>query len=215
MTDRWRLVNGVELYDMVADPGQWHDVAAWHPEVVARLRQGYEAWWQKVSQQFDGTIPITIGSEGMGEVRLTAHDWRNDPVECPWNQSQIRAGLACNGYWEIDVAAPGRYRFELRRWPKEEGRAISAGIAGELKPFAAEIRDGYGGGRAMPLTSARIDVAGYVATKPIAREDRGVAFTVKLGHGEARLQTTLSDGAGSAIGAYYVYVERLPDGDES
>ncbi len=40
MMGRWRLVNGVELYDILADPEQRYDVAADHPEVVAHLRKG-------------------------------------------------------------------------------------------------------------------------------------------------------------------------------
>jgi arylsulfatase A-like enzyme/acetyl esterase/lipase len=51
---RWQLVNtknrpdGWQLYDLAADPGETSDVAAKHPEVVARLAAGYDAWWQSV-----------------------------------------------------------------------------------------------------------------------------------------------------------------------
>src|SRR5690606_21935136 len=37
MTQRWRLVNGNELFDMQNDPGQKDDVADRHPDVVAQL----------------------------------------------------------------------------------------------------------------------------------------------------------------------------------
>lgn len=207
MTSRWRLINGVELYDIKADPEQRHDVARKYPEVVARLREGYERWWAKVSRQFDDTIPITIGHKKGETVRLTAHDWRNDPVECAWNQALIRAGLECNGYWEIEVATPGNYRFELRRWPREEDRPIVAGIPGEWVPFH-DIQHGYGGGRALPLVKARIRVADYEETKPIGPEDRYVAFTVRLRAGETPLQTYFYDAQGRNVGAYYVYVEQ-------
>lgn len=209
MTQRWRLINGVELYDIQRDPGQRRDVSDEHPDVVARLREGYEEWWAEVSRQFDGTIPITIGERAGETVRLTAHDWRNDPVKCPWNQSLIRAGLRCNGYWEIDVAAPGRYRFELRRWPREEDRPIADGIPGLPKPFRAEIKGGYGAGRAIPLVSAKIQVGDNDVAQPIAPGDRYVEFVIELSAGETPLRTRLSDAEGDAIGAYYVYVERL------
>jgi arylsulfatase A-like enzyme len=52
MTDRWRLVNGKELYDMPADPGQRSDVASKHASVVAELRQAYEKWWAGLSRRF-------------------------------------------------------------------------------------------------------------------------------------------------------------------
>jgi arylsulfatase B len=213
MSRSWRLINGTELYDIRADPEQRHDVAADYPEVVARLKEGYESWWAKVSAQFDTTVPITLGREAGAVERLTTHDWRNDPVACAWNQAQIRAGMRCNGYWEIDVAEPGRYRFELRRWPREEERGIAAGIPGPLKPFRAEIKEGWGGGRALPLVRAAIRVSGDCgdreASKPIEADDAGVVFHLDLKAGEGRLQTYLHDPGGNAIGAYYVYAERL------
>lgn len=44
MWNRWRLVHGQELYNVEADPGQEHDVAAEHPEVVRKMRAHYQAW---------------------------------------------------------------------------------------------------------------------------------------------------------------------------
>jgi len=39
MTDRWRLINGKELYDLPRDPGQSRDVAAEYPgERLAAFR---------------------------------------------------------------------------------------------------------------------------------------------------------------------------------
>ena len=209
MTSRWRLINGGELYDIQADPGQKRDVATDHPEVVARLRGEYDRWWDKVSEQFDSTIPITIGSDDATSIVLTSHDWRNEEALCAWNQSEVHAGLECNGYWEIDVAVPGRYQFELRRWPKEENRALVEGIPGEPVRYSAAIRDGYGGGRAIPLKTARITLAGREETRPIMPEDKGGIFTFDLDAGETLLQTYLSDAKGNSIGAYYVYVDRL------
>jgi len=41
----WRLVNNSELYDIAEDPYESTNVIDRHPEVVARLRKAYEAWW--------------------------------------------------------------------------------------------------------------------------------------------------------------------------
>ncbi|MEZ4663460.1 MAG: arylsulfatase [Caldilineaceae bacterium] len=159
MTNRWRLVNGRELYDMPVDPGQRRDVAADYPDVVAELRAAYEAWWAKVSQQFDAEIPITIGADAAQHVVLCSHDWRNENCDCVWNQCQVRAGLLYNGYWELEVARAGRYRFELRRWPKEEDRAMGDGIPGELVSYGQmTIESGYGGGAALPISAACIEI---------------------------------------------------------
>jgi arylsulfatase len=37
-----------ELYDLEVDPGEARDVAAEHPDVVARLRAAYDAWFCEV-----------------------------------------------------------------------------------------------------------------------------------------------------------------------
>jgi len=208
MTQRWRLINGVELYDIEADPGQTSDVAMDHPDVAARLRADYDTWWEKVSQQFDGTIPIPIGHDDEPSMRLNAHDWRNPEAECAWNQSQVRAAHLCNGYWEIDVAMGGSYRFELRRWPREENRPIVAGIDGNLKTYG-EIKDGYGGGLALPVTHAKLRVGDFEAEADVGPDDKSAIFTADLNAGETNLQTWFHLADGSTLGAYYVYIDRL------
>ncbi len=212
MTRRWRLVDGTALYDIAADPGQRQDVAAQHPEVVNRLRAGYEAWWDEVSRQFDGTIPITLGRTAGVTDCLTTHDWRNDPVACAWNQSDIRAELVCNGYWEVDIDLAGRYRFELRRWPREADLAIASGIAGPLKPFTAEIRHGWGGGRAIAMATARLRIGDRIWVQPVGPDQKTVDFDVDLDAGETQVQTYLTDADGQEWGAYYVYVTRIVGG---
>lgn len=46
-TQRWRLVNNEELYDIDADPFESTDVATEHPKVVERLRGAYDEWWKE------------------------------------------------------------------------------------------------------------------------------------------------------------------------
>ena len=45
---RFALVNNAELYDLQADRSQSKNIIADHPEVAARLRADYEAWWRDV-----------------------------------------------------------------------------------------------------------------------------------------------------------------------
>ena len=208
MTQRWRLINGIELYDIQSDPGQRDDVAAQYPDVVASLRKGYEHWWNKVSQHFNGTIPIPVGHNTTEAVLLNAHDWRNNPVLCAWNQALVRQGLECNGYWEVDVLSTSRYTIELRRWPREEDQSISHGISGPLIAYNG-IKNGYGGGRALPLVMARLRIGHAEYTQPIKPEDKSIVFPINIDAGETQLQTYLYDETDQDIGAYYVYVEQL------
>ncbi|MGH9837894.1 MAG: sulfatase-like hydrolase/transferase [Blastocatellia bacterium] len=45
---RWRLLHDKELYDLDGDPGQTTDIAARHPEIVAKMRTHYERWWSRI-----------------------------------------------------------------------------------------------------------------------------------------------------------------------
>jgi len=45
-----------QLYDLKADPGETTDVAAEHPDVVARLEAAYDRWWAEV-------VPDTLENE--------------------------------------------------------------------------------------------------------------------------------------------------------
>ena len=238
MTDRWRLVNGHELYDIKADPQQRRDLAAAHTAVVAELRLAYEDWWQKVSRQFDEEIPIAIGGAAASHLRLNTHDWRNEDCLCAWNQSLVRQGLICNGHWEVDVVEAGTYRFLLRRWPLEEDAPISAALAGGEPVAFSQLRldaggDGrgqdsrapsgaslkqridWGGGVALPVCNARISIAGQVASATVASNDDAAVFTLSLPAGATHLQTWFELESGEALGAYYVYVEEVSTGANS
>ncbi|TWT55344.1 arylsulfatase [Allorhodopirellula solitaria] len=60
-TERWRLVNHSELFDITADPSETTDVAAEHPEVVGRLRSAYDQWWESA-------VPLMV-NEGLPTIR--------------------------------------------------------------------------------------------------------------------------------------------------
>jgi arylsulfatase A-like enzyme len=192
MTDRWRLINGKELYDMKADPGQKSDVATSHPQVVGRLRKAYENWWASVSQRFDEYCEIVIGSDKQNPTRLMSHDWHGPRV--PWDQGAVRNGMKANGFWAIEIERDGTYQFELRRWPEEADAPINAAIAG---------------GKAISVTKARLKVAGFDQTKPVSSDARAVTFRAELKAGKTRLQTWFTNDKGVSRGVYYVYARRL------
>ncbi len=199
MTDTWRLVNGTELYDIAADPEQRTDLATAQPDVVDRLREAYEEWWDIVSERFGEYVPIVIGTEHEPEARITTHDWHGEV--CAWNPGMVRQGVECNGFWAIEVAEAGHYAFELRRWPKEEDRAMTDGIPGEVK-------DWFTGGNALPIRAARIRIGDQEQTAEVPAGAPGVTFTFTLPEGETRMQTWLTDAEGVERGAYFVYARR-------
>jgi arylsulfatase A-like enzyme len=212
----WRLVNRDELYDLRADPGQRTDIAARHPEVVAELQTAYEEWWTICSRQMHDDIPISVGAECQAEAVLRSHDLRNEQDHAVvWNQSQVRRGEVCHGYWEVMVERDGTYEFELRRWPKEAGHAVAGGIQGPDVSFRCDgiapgAEDLYTGGTAVAFNAACLDITGLPQLcAPVSPRDGGVVFRLALPRGPRHVRAQFSQCAGAYCSAYYLYVRRL------
>lgn len=186
MTERWRLVDGDELYDIEADRGQRDDVAADHPGVVERLRREYEEWWSTL-EPFDQDPRFVLGSDRANPTRLTAHDWvPREGERVPFNQTIASDSTYYpNGYWGVEVAESGTYDFVLRP-----------------RPYPVD--------HPMPrMASARLAVGGFdetIAVEPGATE---VRFTATLDEGETTVRSWLTERDGSTRGAYYIYIERV------
>jgi arylsulfatase len=202
MWDKWRLVKDRELYDLRADPGQAHDVAAGHPDVVRKLDDHYQAWWAAAALALDDFSPISIGAARENPVTLTAADWAD--VYCD-NMNNLRAGLNRNGPWHLLVEQDGTYEIELCRWPREADAAIAAGV-----PAFRAVDGGLPPGKALPIVKAWLKLGDVDESKPVGPEDRGVTFTLPLKGGtRARLQTWFYDAGGKELcGAYFAYVLR-------
>ena len=192
MTQRWRLINGKELYDIQADPAQQKDIADENPDIVAKLRQSYEQWWMDLSPAFEKYCRIIIGSDKQNPTRLMSHDWHGPKV--PWSQGSVRNGMQANGFWAVEIQRNGTYEFELRRWPRE---------------VDAPINDAIDRGKAIGATQARLKIADEDLTEPVPANAHCVKFQVELKAGKTRLQTWLTGDNGTSRGAYYVYAKRL------
>jgi hypothetical protein len=180
MTERWRLVNGRELYDMAADPAQKTDVAAREPETVARLRAAYEGWWADLERGFLD-VAIVLGDERADPVRLCGHDWHGERMAV--FQEDVLKRVVGNGHWIVDVARAGRYRFSLRERPAEAPVALTA-------------------------RHAKVAAAGRAAEGDVPAGAESVVLVLDLPAGRTRLQTWLTDPDGTVRGAYYVEVKR-------
>ena len=218
---KWRLVNRDELYDIEADRAQENDISAEYPDLVDKLREGYEVWWEKVSQRFDEPIPIPLRSGS----RLTAHDWHAPDECCVWNQGQIRSAPEVYGDWEVSVPAQAdtemcgvndvemcSLRLRFYRWAPETGYAVSKGIdgcdvdaaEGQVQP---EYMSMYTGGRAVEVTGIRLYVDGelimsqaFDGSTPYAQLD------AKLPSGNHTLGARFVTAQGNELGAYYMEI---------
>jgi arylsulfatase len=201
--DRWRLVFGKELYDIRRDPGQASDVAAAHPEVVAKMRAHYEKWWAGVAPRLADFEPISLGAEEENPVYLSSSDWQDIYCDNSGHVGQAVGGPR-GGPWSILVERPGRYQIELRRWPFHTDRALdSAGP--EKTVFGRELPPG----KRLPIAGARLEVAGHSLSAKAAGADLGVRFEVELPAGKATLQAWFQDASGQDLcGAFYARVRR-------
>ncbi|MCP5535114.1 MAG: arylsulfatase [Akkermansiaceae bacterium] len=189
MTDRWRLVNGEELYELKEDAKQTKDIAAQHPEVVKRLRADYDKFWNDVSREHNLTSYMVIGSDHSPVVSLSSHDWLLDELP-PWNQPHVAAGeVAVESHWAIEVERDGDYEISLRRWPVEADKGINDGTYG----------------KAYSYKKARLRIGGIDRTVDIPLGAKEVTFKVTLKKGVTKLAPLFIDGDFQAT-PYYAYV---------
>ncbi|MEO0414002.1 MAG: arylsulfatase [Verrucomicrobiota bacterium] len=214
MTNQWRLVNEKELYDIEKDPKQEKNIAADHPEVVARLTKFYNEWWAEIEPTFGEPARIIIGNDAENPSRLTSHDWITEG-SVPWNQRHIRNADAKPGnigFWFLKVDQDGEYEIEIRRWPKE-GEVATESIVAAIA--AGEDVPGVQAFRAVPgeaikgAKTARIIISGEEKSVDVPEGADHVTFKLPLKAGPNQLEAHFLSENGDVTGAYYAYIKRL------
>jgi arylsulfatase A-like enzyme len=209
MTDKWRLIDGEELYNIRKDPGQSNNIASEHPEELAELRAEYERWWNYVSTDFGRFEAYEIGVPGHEETKLTCHDLHTTGA-IAWNHAQIRQpgeNRLSDGYFMIDVFESGNFEIMLRRWPRESGLAFDEAPEklGENKPWYQSRP----AGKIIDLKKAGIDVEGLHLEKPVDMSAEEITFHAKLSKGRQHLKPYFVTENDEKFGAFYVYIEPL------
>lgn len=209
MTSQWRLIDGKELYEIKADPGQKRNVASEHPDVFTRLKNFYESWWTELEPTFSNATAIYLGHPAENPARLTSHDWITTG-STPWNQSHIRGamtGEGNTGFWNVLVYEAGDYEIRLRRWPQEADAAIDAALkAGEDVPGVKAYRATPG--KAIAAQQASLRIGEIQLEKAVRPGDKEVVFDVTLTAGKTKMEAIFHAPDGGFHGAYYVYVTK-------
>ena len=180
--NRWRLIDGKELYDLETDPAQRSDVSAANPEVVEELRSLYRPFWKSVSSRMS-PVSIDLGNPAQNPTVLTSQDWYMPNGNPPWNFGSVRKLPRVTGPWMVNVKRAGRYRLTLRQYPVEAGKALIA-------------------------ERARVEIAGQQRESIVEPGSKEVSFEMDLPAGKTELRTWLYDDAGKAGGAYFAEVVR-------
>jgi len=211
MSQQFRLINGQELYNINADPGQKNDIAKANPGQVAKMRAFYHKWWAELEPTFTQTTEIHLGHPDHPKVTLTSHDWLN--AAPPWNQGMIRKAQGSHkkkfgGHWAIKVLEEGTYKISLLRYPEEANLPINATVpAGKNVPGARKAFRTNPGVTLEATTAALLLNGKEVATKTVGKKDTAITFTTKLTKGSHALAPIFRSAKGET-GAFYCIVEK-------
>jgi arylsulfatase A-like enzyme len=118
----------LELYDMYHDPLELHDVAASHPDLVARMYAEYQEWFRDVtSTRGSEPVRIELGGQRENPSVLTRQDWRG-PL-AGWTVNDL-------GFWEVQVARAGSFDIALHCAPRPFPTTAHVSLSGTSRQQA-------------------------------------------------------------------------------
>jgi hypothetical protein len=181
LSGAWKLY-GDELYDLVEDPLEEHDVAEAHTDVVTSLRSRYDAWFDDISAGGFEPPRIVIGAAEADPVLLTRQDWHIEGGD--GDMGEIAGWLGTTrGWWDVEVVDRGPYDIDV-----------------VLEPFAW--------GHPAFFRSITLSIDGAERTVPWALQVTRYSFRdVEMPAGEARIEAWASRRDGTEW-ALYVEVQR-------
>ena len=148
----WNGKTEFQLFEMIHDPFETHDVAAQYPQRVAELKSAYDRWFDDLTGSRDFSKPqrIFIGAKQENPVLLTQQDWRGP------NASWTSEG---NGYWELNIVKEARYDIKVLFESAKADRTLSLKCAGKSveKPIKAGVQECLLKNIQLPVGPARLE----------------------------------------------------------
>ncbi|MEM6963876.1 MAG: arylsulfatase [Bacteroidota bacterium] len=207
MTEKWRLVNGNELYDIEEDRFQENNLATQFPEVVNKLLQENENFTQRAATEAAyQTFPVNvIGNKNQEEIKLTIQHAIGEDGGI-WKAEHVAAGMKNkNNTHAIKVETAGTYVISCRRWPKECSGPV-LGVPQE------NPKNGIYDYQSISPDKVRIQIANQIIEKEIAPEAESVDFEVQLEKGKTFLVNDFMEGK-DRYGIYYTYIKFLGEAE--
>ncbi|MDW7690326.1 arylsulfatase [Flammeovirgaceae bacterium SG7u.111] len=149
---RYRLVfegnKGGELFDMLEDPREQHDLSEEKPGLLDSLKGEYLTWFADVSAEVYDLRSIPMGFEDQQKIVLPAHEsnfegglkfkeghgWAHDWL-VNWTSTSDQL------YWKVEVAAYGKYKAYISYTCPEENIGSQIQLtAGENKVVGKIIK---------------------------------------------------------------------------
>ena len=210
MSNKMRLVNGTELYDISKDPGQENDIASQFPEKVKKMRGHYNEWWSSVSTEFNQFPIIILGSDNQNPIELTCHDTHVHDSKIPWNQNYIREAKKnpFGGEFTVQFEQSGSYSIELSRWPFESDLAINDAVEGRKATLSTES---LSDGRTMNFKSGGVRIGAWEKTLKVESGAKTLSFKGNFTKGKTNMSAWFTNDENVDWGAFYIRVTRLSD----
>ncbi len=204
LQDKWRLLSGDQLYDVVAERAQKSNVAKENSEVVERLKSANDAFIAetKLLDEYQRFIPVAVIDPEKQEVATLTiqHAMGIDPGL--WMPDQIAAGIKNrnNGY-EIELPKDMKCKISLARWPRE--------CPGKIWGVPAENPKEMFNYTKITPESATLKVDDLAPiSKRVTADMSEVVYEVDLAAGRHFIETDFIND-GEAFGAYYIYIEAI------
>jgi hypothetical protein len=209
MSDKMRLVNGIELYDLNKDVAQKNDIAAQYPEQVTQMRSYYEEWWASVSSEFNILPVIKIDPDQENPVVITCHDSHVHDSKIPWNQKFIREAKKnpIGGEYTLEFEQDGRYQIELSRWPFEADLAINVELLDGQE--ATQTTDDVPNGRAMNFVTGTLKIGAWERQKMIETDAKTLVFIGTFTKGPSTMSAWFTNKTNEDWGSFYIRIQRI------
>ena len=130
-TSRYKLVQAAgvaraaapkyELFDILKDRAERHDLAAEEPQIRDRLLAEYERWFKDVTATTKEPPRIFVGDPHENPAILTKQDWRGP--QAGWSENSV-------GHWDIDVRRAGTYTVTVHQRKVENPATLRLKIGG-------------------------------------------------------------------------------------
>jgi hypothetical protein len=112
ITDRYKMVDGSELYDLIEDPGEAFNLADTHPDMLQTLDEAYRAFWTEATTERLPYPRPHVGHLEENPVRLSAHF------------ADLSGGLLFQFREDPPLfRSPGVHHDWIGKWDTLEGRA--------------------------------------------------------------------------------------------
>lgn len=199
MDDKWRLVNGNQLFNIANDRHQDKNLVKEYPGVVEGLLEKNNKFLQKTKTYPEyNEMPVNVvGDKVQPEITLTIQHAIGEGPGI-WKAEQVAEGMKNpNDTHALKVETDGSYEIRCCRWPKE--------CPGPVWGIPSTNPKNLYTYKTIKPEKVRIKIANQILEKKVDGDQNAVVFNVHLEKGKTFLVNDFIEGK-EKYGVYYTYV---------